>query len=71
MKICRMHKMNENEGFKYKDSGQLENSLDVEVRHWIWKLTTLTPQGVNVAENFIVKIVVAEGKGLDFSLPFD
>ena len=33
-----------------KDIRQLETSLDAKERHWIWKLETLTPQGVNVAD---------------------
>ena len=43
----------ENEGFRYtKDIYQLENSLDAKERHWIWKLETRTPQGLNVADVF-------------------
>ena len=43
----------ENEGFKYtKDIRQLETSLDAKERHWIWKLETLVPQGINVADAF-------------------
>ena len=43
----------QNEGFKYtKDIRQLETSLDVKERHWIWKLETLTLQGLNVADTF-------------------
>ena len=63
----------ENEGFRYtKDIYQLENSLDAKERHWIWKLETLTPQGLNGADVFfIVKIVVAERNDLDLSLSFD
>ena len=34
------------------DIRQLETSLDAKERHWIWKLETLTPQGLNVADNF-------------------
>ena len=29
-----------------------ETSLDAKERHWIWKLETLTPQGLNVADTF-------------------
>ena len=59
----------ENEGFKYtKHILQLENSLDARERHWIWKLETLTPKGLMLRILFLVKIVVAEGKDLDFSL---
>ena len=40
-------------GFKYTmDIRQLETRLDAKERHWIWKLETLTPQGLNVADNF-------------------
>ena len=43
----------ENEGFRYtKDIRQLETSLDAKERHWIWKLETLTPKGLNVADTF-------------------
>ena len=43
----------ENEGFIYtKDIRQLETSLDAKKRHWIWKLETLTPKGLNVADAF-------------------
>ena len=43
----------ENEGLRYtKDIRQLETSLDAKERHWIWKLETLTPQGLNVADTF-------------------
>ena len=43
----------ENESFKYtKDIRQLESSLDIKERHWIWKLETLTPQGLNVADTY-------------------
>ena len=43
----------ENEGLKYtKDIRQLETSLDAKERHWIWKLETLTPKGLNVADTF-------------------
>ena len=43
----------ENEGFKYtKDTRQSETSLDAKERHWIWKLETLTPQGLNVSDTF-------------------
>ena len=43
----------ENEGFKYtKDIWQLETSLDAKEHHWIWKLETLTPLGLNVADTF-------------------
>ena len=43
----------ENEGFRYtKDIRQLETSLDAKERHWIWKLETLTPQGLNVVDTF-------------------
>ena len=31
---------------------QLETSLDAKERHWIWKLETLTPKGLNVADTF-------------------
>ena len=37
---------------KCKDIRQLETSLDAKERHWIWKLETLTPQGLNVADTF-------------------
>ena len=61
-----------NEGFKYtKDIRQLVTSLHAKERQWIWKLETLTPQGLDVADTFIVKIGVAERKDLDFSLSFD
>ena len=41
----------ENEGFIYtKDIRQVETSLDAIERHWIWKLETLTPQGLNDAD---------------------
>ena len=41
------------EGFKYtKDIRQLETSLNAKERHWIWKLETLTPKGLNVADTF-------------------
>ena len=43
----------ENEGFRYtKDIRQLETSLDAKERHWIWKLETLTPKGLNVGDTF-------------------
>ena len=43
----------ENECLKYtKDIRQLETSLDAKERHWIWKLETLTPKGLNVADTF-------------------
>ena len=43
----------ENEGFKYtKDIRQLETSLDAKKRHLIWKLETLTPKGLIVADTF-------------------
>ena len=43
----------ENEDLKYtKDIRQLETSLDAKERHWIWKLETITPQGLNVADTF-------------------
>ena len=43
----------ENESFKYtKDIRQSETRLDAKERHWIWKLETLTPQGLNVADTF-------------------
>ena len=43
----------EDEGFRYtKDIRQLETCLDANERHWIWKLETLTPQGLNVADTF-------------------
>ena len=43
----------ENVSFKYiKDIRQLETSLDAKERHWIWKLETLTPKGLNVAVTF-------------------
>ena len=43
----------ENEGFRYSnDIRQLKTSLDAKERHWICKLETLTPQGLNVAETF-------------------
>ena len=43
----------ENEGLKYiKDIRQLETSLDAKERHWIWKLETLSRQGLNVADTF-------------------
>ena len=43
----------ENEAIKFtKDIHQLETNLDANERHWIWKLETLTPQGLNVAETF-------------------
>ena len=43
----------ENEGLKYtKDNRQLETSLDAKERHWIWKLETLTPKGLNVTDTF-------------------
>ena len=46
----------ENEGFRYtKDIRQLETSLDAKERHWIWKLETLTPKGLNVADTFYSK----------------
>ena len=62
----------ENEGFEYtKDIRQLESSLNAKESNWIWKLETLAPQGLNVADKFIVKIVVVEGKVLDLSLLFD
>ena len=41
----------ENEGLIYtNDIHQLETSLDAKERHWILKLETLTPQGLNVPE---------------------
>ena len=41
------------EGLKYtKYIRQLETSLDAKERHWIWKLKTLTPQGLNIADTF-------------------
>ena len=62
----------ENDGFRYtKDIRQLETSLGAKERHWIWKLETLTPQGLNVADTFHSQIVVAERKDLDFSLSFN
>ena len=43
----------ENEGFICtKDIRQLETSLDAKERHWIWKLETLSPQGLNVTDTF-------------------
>ena len=43
----------ENEGFRYtKDSHQLQTCLDAKERNWIWKLETLTPQGLNVEDTF-------------------
>ena len=43
----------ENEGFIYtKDIRQLETSLDAKERHWIWKLDTLIPHGLNVVDTF-------------------
>ena len=43
----------ENEGFIYtKDIRQLETSIDAKERHWILKLETLTPKGLNVADTF-------------------
>ena len=49
----QIFKILENEGFKYtKDIRQLETSLDTKERHRIWKLETLTPQGLNVAVTF-------------------
>ena len=45
--------IHENERFRYtKDIRQLETSLDAKERHWIWKLDTLTPQGLSVADTF-------------------
>ena len=42
--------IHEYEGFLYtKDIRQLETSLDAKELHWIWKLETLTPQILNVA----------------------
>ena len=37
---------------RHKDIRQLETSLDAKERHWIWKLETLTPKGLNVADIF-------------------
>ena len=34
------------------DIRQLETSLDAKERHWIWKLETLTPKGLNVGDTF-------------------
>ena len=43
----------ENEGPIYtNDIRQIETSLDAKERHWIWKLVTLTPQGLIVAGTF-------------------
>ena len=33
-------------------TAMLETSLDAKERHWIWKLETLTPHGLNVADKF-------------------
>ena len=55
VKIFKFHVLEivENEGSKYtEDIRQLETSLDAKERHWIWKLETLTPQGLNVADAF-------------------
>ena len=43
----------EDEGFTYtKDIRQFVTSLDAKERHWIWKLETLIPQELNVADTF-------------------
>ena len=43
----------ENVGLRYTyDIRQLETSLDDKERHWIWKLESLTPQGLNAADTF-------------------
>ena len=43
----------ENEGCGYtKDIRQLETSLDAKERYLIWKLESLIPQGLNVADTF-------------------
>ena len=56
----------ENEGFKYtKDIRQLESS------HWIWKLETLTPKGINIADTFNSQNRSSRKKDFDFSLSFD
>ena len=63
-------KILQNESFKYtKDIRQLATSLDANERHWIWTLKT--PQALNVADTFKVKIVVAERKDVHFALSFD
>ena len=44
----------ENETIKYtNDIRQLKTNFDANERHWIRKLETLTPQGVNVADTFL------------------
>ena len=64
--------IHENEGFKYtKDIRQLETGLDAKERHWIWKLETLTPQGLNVADTFNSQNRSSRKKDLDLPLSFD
>ena len=36
----------------YLYKNYIETSLDAKERHWIWKLETLTPKGLNVADTF-------------------
>ena len=50
--MCMMHhplSMMHHCGF---DIRQLETRLDAKERHWIWKLETLTPKGLNVSDTF-------------------
>ena len=64
--------MLENEGFRYtKDSRQLCTSHDANERYWIWKLETLVPQVLNVADNFHSQNRSSRKKDHDFSLLFD
>ena len=45
--------IHENEGLRYTmDIRQLESSFGANERHWIWKLETLTPQGLNVPDSY-------------------
>ena len=61
----------ESEGLRYtKHIRKLETSLDAKQRHWIWKLETLTPQGLNVADTFHSQNRSSR-KDLDVSLSFD
>lgn len=40
------------EGFDTKDTRKLDSLLDEKERHWIWKLNTLVPHGLNIADTF-------------------
>ena len=59
------------QGYELSGEIALKNNHYYYYYYWIWKLESLTPQGLNVADTFYCQNRSTRKKDLNFSLSFD